>query len=325
MAIIPDDSPVRLHFLLPGDIVSILISLIALPAIAIFIVARWPKEGTRWTVATFLCLLCYATDMIFITTVTMLVHTRATLTPELCDSMMIICVILHNIAKATELAFLIERAYIITWPVKSRHETPEYILSTVGIFVPYVTVTAVAIAYRIAYVLDTEVCIIGMRRLTLMPMLAVETAAQLYLTLRFLQPLLRVHQDGSGLLSPLRKVVIRTSIGCAITMLLDVAVKVSLTLFNGEPSWLCYLTCKAEAFLAASILFWITKPALPNEGMTNGEQELGVGFEGSVSDSVITSSELAETCRQNFVKRVLSFPNAYETKIPRTHSVAPKS
>lgn len=79
-----------------------------------------------------------------------------------------------------------------------------------------------------------------------MPMLGVETAAQLYLTLRFLQPLLRVHQDGSGLLLPLRKVVIRTLIGCAITMLLDVAVKVSLTLFNGEPSWLCFLACKAE-------------------------------------------------------------------------------
>lgn len=80
-----------------------------------------------------------------------------------------------------------------------------------------------------------------------MPMLGVETAAQLYLTLRFLQPLLRVHQDGSsGLLIPLRKVVIRASIGCPITMLLDVAVKLSLTLFNGGPSWLCYLTCKAE-------------------------------------------------------------------------------
>lgn len=101
--------------------------------------------------------------MIFIATVTMLVHTRAILTPELCDSMMIICkswpylstaqrsnhssgVTLHNIAKATELAFLIERAYIITWPVKSRLQTPEYILSTVGIFVPYIAVTAVAIA-----------------------------------------------------------------------------------------------------------------------------------------------------------------------------------
>lgn len=79
-----------------------------------------------------------------------------------------------------------------------------------------------------------------------MPMLGVEIAANLYLTLRFLHPLVTVRQDGSGLLFPLRKVVIRTSTGCAITLLLDVAVKVSLTLFNGEPGWLCYLTCKAE-------------------------------------------------------------------------------
>lgn len=57
MAITPQDDPVRLHFFLRGDIVSILISLIALPAIAIFVKARWLKAGTRWTVATFLCLL----------------------------------------------------------------------------------------------------------------------------------------------------------------------------------------------------------------------------------------------------------------------------
>lgn len=52
---------------------------------------------------------------------------------------------IHNAAKAAEIAFLIERAYIITWPVKSRHETPEYILTSVGIFVPYLAVTIVAI------------------------------------------------------------------------------------------------------------------------------------------------------------------------------------
>ncbi|KAJ8605961.1 hypothetical protein MRB53_041254 [Persea americana] len=241
MAIVPDDSPIRRHFPLSGDIVSMLISLIALPTIAIFIVARWPKEGMRWTVATFLCLL-----QVFLGS-----HTEY----------------LANVSFS-----------------------------------------------RISYVLDTEVCIIGMRRFALMPMLGVETAAQLYLTLRFLQPLLRVHQDGSGLLSPLRKIVIRTSIGCAVTMLLDVAVKVSLTLFNGEPT-----------FFAASILFWITKPGLPHDYLTNGEQELGVGFEGSVTDSVVTSSELAEAGRLNFVKRVMSFPNAYETKIPRTQSIDPKS
>lgn len=108
---------------------------------------------------------------------------------------------------------------------------------------------------RVAYLLSGESCIIGMKMYSLMPMLGVEVAAQLYLTIRFLLPLLCVHRDGSGLLVPLRKVVVRSSVGCATTMLVDVAVKVSLTLFNGEPVWLCYLTCKIEGTTPVSDLF----------------------------------------------------------------------
>lgn len=87
---------------------------------------------------------------------------------------------------------------------------------------------------------------LGLERFASVPLLCVELAAQLYLTLRFLQPLLKVHHDGSGLLVPLRKVVIRTSIGCAATLLLDVAVKVSFAFFKETPSWFCHLICKAE-------------------------------------------------------------------------------
>ena len=85
-----------------------------------------------------------------------------------------------------------------------------------------------------------------MTRASLITMLCVEVGAQLYLTGRFLWPLLRVNTEGNGLLSPLRKVVIRTSIGVATTLVLNIAVKTSLTLFDGEPTWLCYLTCKTE-------------------------------------------------------------------------------
>jgi hypothetical protein len=69
---------------------------------------------------------------------------------------------------------------------------------------------------------------------------------QLYLTLRFLVPLLRVHFTGNGLLLPLKRVVTRTVIATAITMLSTLAVKISLTLFNGEPAWLCCMTCKID-------------------------------------------------------------------------------
>lgn len=118
---------------------------------------------------------------------------------------------------------------------------------------------------RIAYLSPAtpgEMCAIGMHDAAISLMLCVETLSELFLTLRFLFPLIIVHKRGNGLLPPLRKVVACTSIGSTITLLMDVAVKVSLILFSGEPTWLCYLACKAEAMFAAYILHWITSPVL---------------------------------------------------------------
>jgi hypothetical protein len=66
------------------------------------------------------------------------------------------------------------------------------------------------------------------------------------LTLRFLVPLLRVHFTGQGLLTPLRNLVLRTFIGTGLTTLSVLGTKLTLTFFNGEPAWLCCLTCKID-------------------------------------------------------------------------------
>ncbi|KXT05553.1 hypothetical protein AC578_3680 [Pseudocercospora eumusae] len=298
MMLMSDTNPVRTQFLLSGDISSLLVSQISLPALAVFFWQRHPhrdREGRR-TVATCLCLLCYATTFLYIFAVTILAHVRIPASDNLCNGMMITCLLLHNTSKAVEFAFLIERAYIISWPNNSRFHTPEYVLCTLFIMLPYVAVTGLAIQFRIAYLFSDEpdtVCIIGIKRFAIVPMLCVETLAELFLTLRFLFPLLLVHRRGKGLLPPLRKVVIRTSVGAAITLLLDVAVKVSLTLFNGEPTWLCYLACKVEAFLAACVLHWVTKPVLSKAERRSGQLELGVGFEDFAA--IMTPSALDAT------------------------------
>ena len=150
-------------------------------------------------------------------------------------------------------------------------------------------------------------CIIGIERFAILPMLCVETLAELFLTLRFLFPLLLVHRRGNGLLPPLRKVVIRTSVGAAITLLLDVAVKVSLTLFNGEPTWLCYLACKVEAFLAACVLHWITKPVLSKVERQSGQPELGVGFEDCAA--IMTPSVVDATTNHGQINVAKELPH----------------
>ncbi|KAK4629192.1 hypothetical protein CLAFUW4_08616 [Fulvia fulva] len=266
MAIISDENPVRTEYHVAADVVSLVVSSLALPVVALLVWGRWPKGGREGlTVATALCLLCYVTTFLYIVAVTLMMHVQWERTEELCNAMMIVCMLLHNSSKASEFAFLIERAYVISWKRKPRRKTPEYVLSSLLIILPYIATTIVAIRFRIAYMVNAQICIIGLEYFAIGSMLSVELLAQLVLTLRFLVPLITVHRKGNGLMLPLRNAVVRTVVGCAITMLLNVAVKISLLLFDGMPAWLCYLGCKVEALLAACVLHWITKPVLADE------------------------------------------------------------
>lgn len=171
---------------------------------------------------------------------------RVRLVDAICDATLSICLTLHSIAKAAEFVFLVERAYIISWPVNPRHKVPEYVLSCILILSPYTAVVAVSMRYRIAHAVDGKICIVGIELPAMLSLLAVEIAAQTYLTIRFLLPLVMVHRDGTGLLLPLRRMVIRTCIGSAITLLSNTGARTYLVLFNGVPAWLCCLTCKVD-------------------------------------------------------------------------------
>ncbi|KAF2771605.1 hypothetical protein EJ03DRAFT_357703, partial [Teratosphaeria nubilosa] len=149
--------------------------------------------------------------------------------------------------------------YIISFPVTSpRHKHKEYILTYLAILCPYIAVAALCIRYRISFDNIYNVCIIGMKAFALFPLICVETLAHLYLTLRFLIPLLRVHYIGEGLLHPLRGLVKRTFIGAGLTTISVLTTKMTLAFFNGEPAWLCCLTCKLDAFVAVCVMHWVT-------------------------------------------------------------------
>ncbi|EME40942.1 hypothetical protein DOTSEDRAFT_27534 [Dothistroma septosporum NZE10] len=285
MAVISDSTILKTDFLLPGDIVSLLLALTGVPIVAVFFYQRYENaRRKRVTVASVTLLLSYIFTFLFIYILTLLIHIR-TVNKTLCDSTLVICLTLYVLTKAAGVLFLIERMYIISWPISPRWKTPEYVLSCVCIFCPYVTVAGLSIKNRLSYKNEHEVCIIGIQMFALVPLLVVEVVSYLYLTIRFLVPLIMVHFGGAGgLLMPLRRVVLKTVIGTAITMLSTLAVKVSLTLFDGEPAWLCCLTCKVDAIIAAAVLHWITIPDRTGEGEHGSPQALGIGFDRSATD-----------------------------------------
>ncbi|PIA89054.1 hypothetical protein CB0940_07283 [Cercospora beticola] len=288
-AVVSDSNAVKSQFLLEGEVVSLVTSMASLPLIAVFFWQRLQQAKHKaFTVASCCLLLTYVTSFLFVFVLTVVLHIRAE-NHSLCESTILLCLTLYVVSKMAGFLFLIERAYIISWPVNPRYKTLEYILSCVALFVPYLIVTSFAIKYSIAFVNDAKVCIIGIQMYALVPLLVVEVLSYLYLTLRFLFPLLMVHFGGQGLLLPLRRVVMRTSIGTGITMLSTLAVKISLTMFNGEPAWLCCMTCKIDALIACAVLHWITTPEGQDESEPGTPQALGIGFDKESATVVATS------------------------------------
>ncbi|KXS98230.1 hypothetical protein AC578_271 [Pseudocercospora eumusae] len=144
-AVVSNSNAVKQKFQLPGEISSLVVALLSLPIIAVFFFDRLRsarQQGT--TIASVTLLLTYLTSFMFIFILTVVIHIRADHSLGLCDATIITCLTLYVLCKSAGFIFLIERAYIISWPISPRHKTPEYILSSICIIVPYAVVAGIA-------------------------------------------------------------------------------------------------------------------------------------------------------------------------------------
>ncbi|KJX97606.1 hypothetical protein TI39_contig477g00004 [Zymoseptoria brevis] len=279
MPVISNDNIVRQEFVLSGEIVSMLVSLVSLPIIAVLFWQRFEDaRKKRWNVAGISLLASYFWAFMFVLVTTVFIHIHIGDNQPWCDATITTCLSLYVLSKASGFLFLIERVYIISWPNEPRHKTLEYVLNCVFIFVPYLVVTILCFVYRVAFWTETGVCIIGLQMFALLPLLCVEVLSYLYLALRFLYPLVMVHRDGQGLLPPLKRVMVRTTIGTFVAMISTFTVKLSLTFFDGEPAWLCCMSCKVDALISAIVLHWVTAPDKTAHQEQDTPQALGLAF-----------------------------------------------
>jgi hypothetical protein len=112
-------------------------------------------------------------------------------------------------------------------------------------------------------------CIIGMEKHVLWPLVAWEVLINIYLTALFLGPLRELYSyknQGNGYQ---RKVALRTFIGVCVTLTTSVANLSVLTALDGEQGWVCLLICTSDSMLI-SISVW---PSL-----TGNSIHLGVGL-----------------------------------------------
>ncbi|KAF7532922.1 hypothetical protein G7054_g7550 [Neopestalotiopsis clavispora] len=130
----------------------------------------------------------------------------------------------------------------------SRLESKLYIFNSFGMLTVFLVIGILNFVYRITY-LDNGKCIIGMQRPVLVPLVSFDLGVNVYLTILFLIPLRRSYSfnmDKTSGNEKLRDLVKRTFIGAVtstLTCVLNVAIMMAL---NGEPGWICLLSCNLD-------------------------------------------------------------------------------
>lgn len=146
--------------------------------------------------------------------------------------------------------------------------------------------------WRITYINDEGVCIIGMQKIAMLPLITFEVVVNIYLTLLFVLPLRSTYELSSNLISTeprptqsydiltdpelysykhntnskLRRMAFRSLIGSLSTLTTSVVNLTVLMVLRGEPGWICLMCCNIDTLFCVVILHWVTsidKPSVP--------------------------------------------------------------
>lgn len=152
--------------------------------------STWFKNFRTLPLAIWLILIIYIDSTIFILASSILTHgfginsSRA-----VCEGGILLCLICYMTTKILIYYFLVERAYIVRGSRKPRLQTKLWLFNCLFMILPYTILVALNFVWRIAYIDDKGVCIIGMEMRAMLPLIIFEVVVNVYLTLLFVLPL----------------------------------------------------------------------------------------------------------------------------------------
>lgn len=151
--------------------------------------------------------------------------------------------------------------------------------------------------------IDSGICIAGLDRPWLYTFIVTDTLINLYLTALFLVPLFQSHSfrirppfttDLLGVVSiernvsaRLRRLATRSFAAAILIMLGVIGNLTTMAIFDGEPVWLCLLTCKADLLITSCIIHWVT--SCDGESSRKVSSANGSGGSGGLNSLIFAS------------------------------------
>ncbi|KAL5120344.1 hypothetical protein ACEQ8H_001634 [Pleosporales sp. CAS-2024a] len=112
--------------------------------------------------------------------------------------------------------------------------------------------------FRITYIDESGVCIIGMQKIAMLPLIIFEVIVNVYLTLLFVIPLRGMYSYQNHSHSMLKRMAFRSFVGSCATLTTSVINLTILMLLHGEPGWICLMCCNADILFCVIVLHWVS-------------------------------------------------------------------
>ncbi|KAF5372226.1 hypothetical protein D9758_005004 [Tetrapyrgos nigripes] len=181
-----------------------------------------------------------------------------------CELSIDACITFYGVSKVLIYAFLSEKVYIV-WSggnQSPRLQTPVYRICAI-ILLGYVAITVLLITGRQSAIRDDGVCVIGLKKVATLSLIAYDLFLNVFLTGMFLWPLWRSHIISP----PLRIVAKRTLYGACASLILSAANIAILTAVGGdEIGYICLSACVTDVTLNALVLFWVSSSSYSSRG-----------------------------------------------------------
>ncbi|KAH3910781.1 hypothetical protein HBI56_188250 [Parastagonospora nodorum] len=253
---------------LSGRLCATILQLITMCVLAFCITRRtqWVADWRQLPIAQWLIILIYVDSAVFVFATSIVLHGIGVNAGEMvCEASIFLCLLLYMSTKILTYYFLVERAYIVGGSRKPRHKTKLWLFNCCFMLLPYTIVGVINFIFRISYVNDKGVCIIGMQKVSMMPLIIFEAVVNIYLTLLFIIPLrgLVSYQTNSN--PRIRRMAWRSFIGSLATLTVAVVNLTVLMVLDGEPAWVCFTCCNADILFCTSVLHWVTSKERQDE------------------------------------------------------------
>ncbi|KAG9242111.1 hypothetical protein BJ878DRAFT_517192 [Calycina marina] len=244
-----------------GDVFSVIISLTAMAALAVCLARRLQdiREWRKLPLVCWLVLLIYTDSIIFVFSTAIISQgLRVNSSRETCSKAVLLCLGCYMTTKILIYYFLIERAYAIRKTTKPRLKSKLYLFNSLAMLIPYCIVIVLNFYFRFAIYYDDGSCKIGMKKVSMIPLVAFDILINVYLTSLFIIPLRNLYSYKTNPSSQLRTIVLRTFVGSCATLVSSVVNLTVMMVLGGEPGWICLLCCNLDIFFSVLVLHWLT-------------------------------------------------------------------